>query len=238
MKAPVSEKKQGAEEDTVLYIQPLPGNCVNNRFTTASLIISLSIKLLFCNASIHPLSLTISQSPSCVVVTSQSIHFLTTFSIFYPSRSTFYQNNNLHLLFFTISIHIICLHLLHHVVNFSLLGQSTVKQRVGYVLNRWVQDYFDADFDTNAPLKKTFSKVRCLLFVCCLFVLWIICFAFSPLFYRIHRLFWIVLSCFIEYTVCFGSVLLFGSVLFMFFPCLISSVLCSVSHIYVGGSRH
>ena len=38
-------------------------------------------------------------------------------------------------------------------------GQSTVKQRVGYILNRWIQDYFDADFDSNAPLKKTFSKV-------------------------------------------------------------------------------
>jgi hypothetical protein len=40
-----------------------------------------------------------------------------------------------------------------------LPGQSTVRQRVGYLLNRWIQDYFEEDFEQNAPLRKSFGKL-------------------------------------------------------------------------------
>ncbi len=29
-----------------------------------------------------------------------------------------------------------------------LPGSSTVRQRVGYILNRWLEDFFEADFET------------------------------------------------------------------------------------------
>ena len=38
-------------------------------------------------------------------------------------------------------------------------GSSTVKQRVGYLMNRWLQDYFDADFRDNSTLRKSFAQV-------------------------------------------------------------------------------